>query len=93
MTPQEEITQMHFDFNDWELAFKTWHENLPIYGDEMQFVISEHFYTSGYWIEAKGKNITKTDNVYLGDEVLELEKRVRAGIAKEKTTGRNGLIL
>lgn len=93
MTPQEEITQMHFDFNDWELAFKTWHENLPIYGDEMQFVIATHWASSGYWIEAKGRTITDTDYLYMGDEVLELEKRVRNTIEERKKTGKTGLIL
>lgn len=50
-TPQPEISQMFFEFNQYNEAFSAWHENLPIYEDKMQMVISTHEYTSGYWIE------------------------------------------
>lgn len=76
----EPITQMNFDFKDWKECFKVLRDNLEIYGDEMQLVISTHFLTSGYWIEEKGKDLTKTDIVYTGNEIFELEKRIEEEI-------------
>ncbi len=72
----ERICQMNFEFNQWEEVFKVWKDNLKIYGDEMQLVISTNPYTSGYWIEYKGATVTKGDKVYVGKQVLELEKRI-----------------
>lgn len=74
------ITQMNFEFNQWEEVFKTWKENLPIYGDNMQLVISEGEWVSGYWIEPKGTELLKDDHVYIGKQVDELETRVRTEI-------------
>jgi hypothetical protein len=76
----EPIVQMHFDFKDWKECFTTWKENLPIYGDNMQMVISTHWASAGYWIEHLGKELTHGDTVYVGKEVMELEMRVKRGI-------------
>lgn len=93
-TPQPEISQMFFEFNQYNEAFSAWHENLPIYEDKMQMVISTHEYTSGYWIEHAGKEYNPvTDYCYTGDEVIALEKRVRKEIENRKITGKRGIIL
>ena len=72
----EPITQMNFEFRQWKECFAAWRRNLPIYGDRMQLVIGMHPYTSGYWIEERGKELTPTDICYVGKEVDKLEKRI-----------------
>lgn len=92
-TPEEEIAQMHFDFADWEKAFQVWRETEPIYGDNMQMVISTKAYP-GYWIEVKGKHLMAGDHLYVGAEVYALEERVKAVIKIAEEKGNEpGLIL
>lgn len=72
----EPITQMYYEFRQWKECFATWRRNLPLYGNAMQLVISTHQYTSGYYIEERGKELTQTDICYVGKEVDKLEKRI-----------------
>lgn len=76
MRDSEPITQMHFEFREWKKCFATWRRNLPIYGDTMQLVIATNPYTSGYWIEERGKELMSTDICYIGTEVDKLEMRI-----------------
>ena len=81
-TENEEISQMAFEFKDWEKCFSTWRKNEAIYNDAMQLVISTHWASQGYWIEAKGKKINpRTDYVYVGQQVYELETRVKQALS------------
>lgn len=79
-----------FAFKDWKEAFELWRVESKTH--KVQLVIATHWITSGYWIEDLGTYITETDYLYKGDEVLELEKRL-----KEKLNGvenwNGGLIL
>ena len=79
------MPQIKFEFNEYESAFKCWKENQSIYGDDIRFIISTHFNTSGYWIESKEYTLCETDLVYVGNEVLELEKRIINEIKLAKT--------
>lgn len=72
------IQIMYFELNEWEEAFQKWKELLPVYGDKMQLVISRLPYVSGYWIEPLGTELDPRDICYIGDEVANLEERIRA---------------
>ena len=79
-----DIPQMSFEFYQWEEAFKTWEENLPLYGDAMQFVISTHPNTAGYWIEKKGTELKNGDYLYTGRKVIYLKRRIENEIFAAK---------
>lgn len=72
----EPITQMYFEFRHWKECFEAWHSAVPIYGDAIQLVVSTHHYTSGYYIEEKGKELTAGDMCYTGKQVNAFEKRI-----------------
>lgn len=84
-----DISQMHFEFKDFEKCFSTWRKNLPIYGDSMQLVISTIPYTSGYWIEPLGTDVQDGDVVYTGEQVDDLERRVKEEVAKAPLSNRS----
>ena len=72
----DNIDQLHFEFKDWKECFKSWKDNIKFYGEEnMQLIISTHSFTSGYWIEARGKELTDSDIIYVGKKVVDLENR------------------
>lgn len=75
------ITPRTFEFKEWKDCFETWCGDEPVSSEQMQLVISTHPYTSGYYIEAKGTELTKGDLCYTGKEIYELERRVIAEIA------------
>jgi hypothetical protein len=93
-TETDHIPQIHYDFCQWEEVFTTWRENVKL-GYDMQLVLSTNPYTSGYWIEYKGADVTKGDKVYTGKAVFALEKRLISahGKAKKNECGIKGLIL
>ena len=84
-TQIDEIGQLYFEFKDWKDCLNSWRDNLELYGEKnMQLVISTHPITSGYYIETRGKELTKGDHKYCGKKVFEQEKRVKAAIEKAK---------
>jgi hypothetical protein len=91
---RDRVPQMKFEFHQWKEVFKTWRENLAL-GYDMQLVISTHPYTSGYWIEYRGSEVTPGDHVYTGKRVDALEKRIIAEHkrAAKKERGIKSLIL
>lgn len=77
----------HFDFLDWEKAFQYYDEVVAEYGqDAVQFVVSEHPHTSGYWIESAGCETSVGDQIVPSEQVKDFEERVRIEIdlAKKK---------
>jgi hypothetical protein len=50
----------------------------------MQMVISTIPYGSGYWIEKKGTELGANDRLYIGNDVLELEKRIIKEVERAK---------
>ncbi len=59
----QDITTTHFEFRNWLQAKRHWEKLQPLYEGYLQFVQSTHPYSSGYWIEEKGKEVTKFDRV------------------------------
>ncbi len=86
---------MYFRLNDWKQCFATWHTIAKQMPNHFQLILNTHPYTSGYYIEQLGNVINQLyDHVYIGNEVAELEKRVKAKTAKcEKAHTAPGLIL
>lgn len=60
---KEDITTQHFEFRNWKQAKSQWIKNNNLYEGQIQFVISTHPYSSGYWIESLGKDLTHGDRV------------------------------
>lgn len=69
-----------YEFNQWEIVFKLWRGFTPEEKKSHQIVISTHHYTSGYWVEPIGTDLTNGDYKYVGKEVDELMKRVETEI-------------
>lgn len=71
-----------FDLKDWQLAFQHYRKQKERYGVEnVQFVLSTHPYTEGYWVERRGTLVESfEDFVYLDNEVDALEERVKKGV-------------
>lgn len=90
-----DFINLHFEFSDWEKAFKAWKMLSKTYSETIQFVVCSHWASSGYWIEPIGADPGKESYIYTGNEVAELEKRVRAAIeqAAKKNSSYVGLIL
>lgn len=85
--------QWHFEFKDWEEAFKHFYRKRcgeEIKGDngnvlgfragdpELVFVVSTSPYVSGYWIEKEGAGPDAGSVIYKTvEEVQRLEQRIR----------------
>lgn len=83
----QDFPQMHFEFKDWEQAFKSWKENHDNYGDHIQFVVSIGTYNSGYWIEKLGTELGNSARVYNHKQVVRLKSRVKSEIKKAEEKG------
>lgn len=69
------IANWHFEFKDYKEAFKKW-KSIDQTG--MQFIVSTHPYSSGYWIERQDftEGFINDGHRYSHEEVLELEMRI-----------------
>lgn len=69
---------LSYEFNAWRECFDKLRELVNLFGKEnIRFVLSEHEFTSGYWIEDVNKpfsNKYKTDTAYTPDEAFQWEK-------------------
>lgn len=93
-TPPEEITQMYFEFNQFEEMVEVWNDNVSLYGDAMQLVISRHPYSSGYWIEANGKELTdQRDRAFTGEAAKDIIQRIEKEIREAKEEGRTANLI
>ena len=54
---------MHFEFRNWRKAKEAFLINKENFDGHLQFVISTHPYTSGYYIESLGMTLIDTDRV------------------------------
>jgi hypothetical protein len=89
----------HFEFNEWEAAFKTFYEDKEANPNKV-LVVSIHPYSSGYWIQETkligGELDPKTDancRVYeTVEEVKAFEKRVTEAREKTKNLSLGGVI-
>lgn len=89
-----EVPSINFEFKDYKKAFDTFRNYVDTYGIEnIQMVVSEHPYSSGYWLESSGSQVYNAlDHRYTGDEVFELEKRVIAKL-QDKNVGKHHNVL
>lgn len=79
----------YFDFLDWHSAFSTYDMAVVSYGkDKVQFVVSEHPYTSGYWIEDAGNELSVGDCIVPFEHVAVYKCRIHREIQDAKNQGR-----
>lgn len=80
--------QIFFPTDKWREAFKCWEENQHLYEGKIQMVVSTNFFTSGYWIEDIGKDLTHGDHVYNTDKKVQaLKLRIESEIKRAKSDG------
>lgn len=77
-----------FEFNQWEAAFACYFKMVEQFGAEnVQFVMSSHPYTSGYWVEQAGCKVSLDDTVFPHDKVAFLRDHVQQEISTAAVTG------
>lgn len=80
--------QIFFPTDKWKDAFRCWDDNQHLYEGKIQMVVSTNFFTSGYWIEDLGKDLTHGDTVYSSDKKVQaLKARIEAEIHRAKNEG------
>lgn len=72
----------HFDFKEWQQAFEMYSEMERQFPNQVQFVISSFWCTSGYWVEPLNTPLTPLDQYYAGASVYDLKTRIEKEIAK-----------
>ena len=83
----QDFPQMNFEFKDWKDAFDCWYDNYKNYGDNIQFVVCQNSYTSGYWIEKLGTELGSSSRVYNHKQVIALKSRVKKQIKRAEELG------
>lgn len=89
------IEERHYKFMDWIKCFEYTKSMMYKHGkNNVSLIISEHWATSGYWVEQTGTSTTlsESDHVYCGDDILRLFDRVTIAV-KESGQTSPGLIL
>lgn len=86
---QANVPSEHFDFSEWEAAFDHYCKMEAEHGvDMVQFVCSQHPYTSGYWVEPAGCECSVGDDLIPAERVTELREKVKMEIEKAKAEDR-----
>ena len=81
-------TATHFEFYRWREAFDYYEQCCDLYGiDKVQFILSTHWCTSGYWIEPIGNKLGELSDRYNYNEVFELKKRIEGEINRATKGG------
>lgn len=74
----------------WRQCFEAYRECETEHGaDNIQLVLSTHWASEGYWIEAKGKDLSAEDYAYTGTEVWEFYERLKTEIEAAEKEGRH----
>lgn len=84
-----DVTQTQHDFKDWEKAFFDYYRMKRIYGDDIQFVVDNHPYSSGYWVEKTGTEVGGYGRVYTHAKVIRLKSKVKKEIELAKLEERS----
>lgn len=80
--------QIYFPTDKWKEAFQCWDDNQHLYEGKIQMVVSTKFFTSGYWIEDIGKDLTLGYLVYSSDKKVQaLKARIESEIERAKIEG------
>lgn len=81
---------LFFDTQDWELAQSKLNEVAKEHGEDgVQLVMSNHPFTSGYWIEKSGVEVTSPlDMVYSYTEGVKLFENIAEEIKQARQESR-----
>ena len=69
--------QINFSWDKWREAIECWKRNMEIYNEnDLQFVICEHDYSAGFWIEKSGTELGEQSIILTHQQVLKYEKEM-----------------
>ena len=69
-------TARHYEFREWKACFKELRKILESGEKDLQLVVSNNIFTTGYWIESIKEITTPEDRSLTIEEAFNLEKHL-----------------